>query len=145
MSAEQFPDIEGAMRDHLRDNAAVQASLGGSRRVFFDIPDTPTWPLVAVSRVGGGESETSDAPLDFALISFDIWGSLSNNGRPLWRDLWVVVNAVRSALNQIRGRTSLTDDVDVFGVNVVGLVRAPDPDNGRPRYTMTAEVIGISS
>jgi hypothetical protein len=145
VSDEDFPDIEGGMRAFLRADAGVQTALGASQRVFFDIPDRPTWPLVAVSRIGGGVSLESEAPVDEALISFDCWGELDGNGRPRWRDLWVVVNAVRSALFQIRGRTTLTTGVDVFGANVVGVVRAPDPDNGRPRYTVTAEVIGISS
>lgn len=139
-----WPDLEGALRAHLRADTGVQTALGG-QRVFFSIPDNPTWPLVTVARVGGGQSETSDAPVDFALISVDVWGELDDNGRPKKIQSTAVVNAVRSALDVIRGRTTLSTGVDVFGVNVAGVVWAPDPDNGRPHYAITAEVIGISS
>lgn len=139
-----WPDLEGALRSHLRADAGVQAALGGSR-VFFAIPDNPTWPLVTVSRVGGGQSDTSDAPVDAALMSIDVWGEIDPNGRPKKIQATDVVNAVRSALDMVRGRTTFTADVDVFGVTVAGVAYAPDPDNGRPHYAITAEVIGISS
>lgn len=139
-----WPDLEGAIRAYLRADTGIVTALGGAR-VFFSIPDNPTWPLITVARVGGGQSQTSDAPVDSALISIDVWGELDANQRPKKIQATAVVNAVRSALDVIRGRTTLTTDVDVFGANVAGVVWAPDPDNGRPHYAITAEVIGISS
>lgn len=142
--SEEWPDVEGALRTYLRANAGVQTALGG-QRVFLAVPDDPPWPLVTVTRVGGGESATSDAPVDQALVSIECWGEIDANGRPKWLALMTVVNAVRSALDVIRGRTTLSSDVDGFGITVAGVVRAPDPDNGRPRYVVTAEVTAICS
>lgn len=142
--SEEFPDVEGGLRTYLRADVALTTALGG-QRVFMQVPDDPPYPCVTVARVGGGESATSDTPVDHALVSIECWGELDANGRPKWVALMSVVNAVRSALSVIRGRTTLSSDVDAFGVTVAGVVRAPDPDNGRPRYVVTAEVAAICS
>lgn len=140
-----WPDVEGGLRTYLRADSALTTALGG-QRVFWDTPDDPPYPHIALRRVGGGDSApTSDAPVDAALMSFECWGELDAKGRPKWRELMTVVNALRSALEAIRGRTTLASGVDAFGVQVAGVVRAPDPDNGRPRYSVTAEVTAISS
>jgi len=136
-----WPDVEGALRAHLRADAGVAALVGA--RVFFAIPSdarAASYPLVTVSRIGGGQSPTSDAPLDLALVSIDVWGAERDKAAAT-----AVVNAVRSTLEEINGRTTLTADVDAFGVQVAGVVWAPDPDNGRPHYAITAEVTAISS
>jgi hypothetical protein len=138
-----WPDVEGALRTHLRANTALVTALGGAR-VFWEIPSDPPWPLVTISRVGGGQ-DPGEAPVDRALVSFDCWGDLDDKGRARWRELTAVVNALRSALDAIEGRTTLASGVDVFGVSVAGVVRSADPNNGRPRYTVTAEVTAISS
>jgi hypothetical protein len=141
--SETFPDVEGAIRQYLRDDQTLVDLLNG-RRIFFAVPDSPTWPLITVSRVGGGDLG-DDSPLDVALISLDVWGDIDAGGRPRKIETTEVVNTMRSALQRIRGRTAVTADVDLFGVNVVSTVYAPDPDNGRPHYAVTAEVTAISS
>lgn len=143
-----WPDVEGGMRAYLRANTGVQAALGASQRVFLEVPHgatDATFPLVTVARVGGGESVTSDAPVDAGTLSISCWGQIDANGRPMWLSLMGVVNAVRSALETIRGRTTLTTGVVAFGAQVAGVVRAPDPSNGRPRYVITTEVTAMSS
>jgi hypothetical protein len=138
-----WPDIEGAMRDYLRADTAVNALIGN--RQFFAVPATPTYPLLTVSRVGGGQDADTDAPIDVALVSIDIWGELDANGYGDKAGALAVVNAVRSALEAISGRTTLTNGVTGHGAEVVGVAWAPDPDNGRPHYAVTAEVTATSS
>lgn len=135
-----WPDVEGALRTWLRANASVSTLVG--QRVFFAVPSDArpaSYPLIVVSRIGGGQDD-SDAPIDRALMSIDVFGAERDKAGTT-----AVVNAVRSALEAINGRTTLTAGVDVFGVQVAGVVWAPDPDNGRPHYTVTAEATAISS
>lgn len=139
-----WPDVEGGLRTYLRTVSALTTALGG-QRVFWEVPANPPYPCITVTRIGGGETPGSDAPIDNALISFDCWGDFDAAGRGKWRELMTVVNTLRSALEQVRGRTTLATGVHAFGIAVAGVVRAPDPDNGRPRYTVTAEVTAISS
>lgn len=138
----EWPDVEGGVRAYLRADADVQAALGGSQRVFFGIPRSPTWPLAVVARVGGG-SDSSDVPIDVALVQVDCWGVIDTNGYPLKAGAWALVNAVRSALERIRERVHVSDSCDLHGAQVTSIVWLPDPDNDRPRYSLTAEVTAL--
>lgn len=140
-----WPDVEGALRTWLRTQTDVTTIVGN--RVFFGIPRKAietTFPLVSIERVGGG-ADLSEAPVDLALIQIDCWGSLNTNGDPLKATATTLVNAVRASLESVTTRTTLTTGVDVFGINVESVVWAPDPDNDRPRYAITAEVTAIAS
>lgn len=141
--ANEWPDPEGAIRTYLRGDADVQAIAG--MRVFFGVPrkaDEDTFPLVTVQRIGGGQDPTSDAPLDLALLQIDCWGSIDDSGNGRKAEATGLVNAVRSALDRIRERTS-AGTTDIFGVQVAGVTWLPDPADDRPRYSVTAEVIAI--
>lgn len=138
-----WPDVEGGVRAYLRADTAVNALIGN--RQFFAVPSNPTFPLLTVARVGGGQDAGTDAPVDLALVDITIWGELDSNGYGDKAGAWAVVNAVRSALEAISGRTTLTSGVIGHGAEVAGVVWAPDPDNGRPRYVVTAEVTATSS
>jgi hypothetical protein len=141
----EFPDVEGALRAYLRADAGVSALVG--QRVFFDVPRSTresSYPLITVARVGGG-TDASDVPIDLALISIDVWGTLDASGNGDKAGATAVVNAVRSALEAMNGRTTLSAGVDAFGAQEAGVVWLPDPDNGRPHYTVTAEVTAIAS
>lgn len=141
--SESMPDIEGAMRTWLRTQAGVTALVG--QRIFFEVPTkASTWPLITISRVGGGDDE-GDTPLDLPTLSIDVYGDMNGQGHGDKAGATAVVNAVRSALRGIRGRTTLTDSVDAFGAEVAGVVWSPDPDNGRPHYAITVGVTAISS
>jgi len=135
-----WPDVEGGVRDWLRADTAITALVAG--RVFFGIPEgatDATFPLVTVARVGGGQ-DPSEAPLDLALIDVSVWGRLRDKAGAT-----EVLNAVRSRLEEIRGRTTLATGVDAFGAEVVGVVWLPDADNARPRYSVTAEVTAMAA
>lgn len=135
-----WPDVEGAARDYLRADAGVAALVGA--RVFFGIPKgakEATFPLVVVSRVGGGQA-TGDAPVDVALLQIDCWGSIGTEGNGLKAGATALVNAVRSSLDAVG-----TDSTAVLkGANVESVLWLPDADNDRPRYAVTAEVTAIS-
>lgn len=138
-----YPDPEGLTRDALKADAGVSAIVGN--RVFFGIPKRAveaTYPLVTVFRVGGGQA-TGDAPLDDALVQIDCWGSLDASGNGLKAACTSLVNAVRSCCEAMGTETRIAG-VEL-GVNVESVLWLPDPDNARPRYSITAEVAAIAA
>lgn len=141
--ANAFPDVEGGIRTYLRADSDVSAIVGS--RVFFGVPKAATdaaFPLVTVSRIGGG-TDDSDAPLDFALVQIDCWGTIDSSGHGDKAAATTLVNAVRSALDRMNGPTTLAGGTVGFGVQEAGVIWAPDPDNDRPRYAVTAEVTAV--
>jgi hypothetical protein len=134
-----WPDVEGALRTHLRADAGVAALVG--QRVFFGVPrgaKEETYPLVVVQRVGGGQ-DASEAPVDVALVQVDCWGSI-NNGNGLKAECTALVNSVRAALESVG-----TDSTAVLkGADVESVLWLPQVDNDRPRYAVTAVVTAIS-
>ena len=138
-----LPDVEGALRTWLRGRTAITALVG--QRVFFGVPKkADTWPLITLTRVGGGDDQ-SQAPVDRALIQIDCWGDLDTSGNGKKADATTLVNTVRAELQAVDRRTALSADVDALGINVETVVYLPDPDNARPRYVVTAEVTAVSS
>jgi len=143
--AETMPDIEGALRTWLRTQTDLTALIGN--RVFFGVPKgaaEASFPLVTVQLVDSRD-DGSEAPVSLDLVQFDVWGSLDTSGNGKKAEATSVVNALRSVCRQVRGRTALTATVAAFGIEIVGVAWAPDPDDDRPRYVVTAEVTSIST
>lgn len=137
-----LPDVEGGVRAFLRADAGVVALV--AQRVFFGVPDEPTWPLVTVQRVGGGD-DFSEAPIDQALVQIDCWGRLYSDTDPTKKhgdkaQARAVANAVRAALHEIRSDTTSFVGCVLYGATVNADLFAPDPDNDRPRYSLLASV-----
>lgn len=124
-------DIEGAVRTALRNDAGVSALVG--QRVHFGVPSNPTWPLVTIRRVGGGD-DPSEAPIDLALVQIDCWGADRNKTQAR-----AVADAVRTWAGGVRRATALNGTVVAYGVAVESDLWAPDPTD-RPRYVVTAQV-----
>lgn len=142
MAEDDFPDVEGGIRDYLRGHASVSALVG--TRVFFGIPATPTFPLVVVQRVGGAD-DPSEAAIDQAVIQIDCWGRLYADSDPTHvggdkAGCDAIRRAVRKALRDIRTATALNASVVAYGARVESDPFRPDPDSDRPRYAITASV-----
>lgn len=138
-----WPDPEGLTRDALKADSGVSAIVGN--RVFFGIPKRAgeaTYPMITVFRVGGGQ-DSSEVPLDDALVQVDCWGSFDAQGNGLKAQCTALVNAVRSSLEAM-GTVTRIAGVEL-GVNVESVLWLPDPDNARPRYSITAEVAAIAA
>jgi len=145
VSDDNFPDVEGAVRDWLKAKTAIATIV--ATRVFFGIPKgavETSYPLVTVARVGGGDSG-SDAPDDNALVQIDCWGSLSANGFGDKAGCRTLANKVRAACKAVTGSQTLVAGVDAGGMTVVSDIWLPDPANDRPRYALTVEVAAIST
>lgn len=140
-----MPDTEGALRTWLRAQDAVEAIV--AHRVFFGVPRGAAeadFPMITLGRVGGGD-DPSDVPIDNCTLQVSCWGSIDSRGNPIKASATELVNAVRSAVRAVRSRISLTADVDALGITVESVVWLPDPDNDRPRYVMTVDVMALST
>ena len=137
MAEGDFPDVEGALRDYLLADAGVAALVSGG---FFAIPDTPTFPLFVVSRVGGGD-DTSEAVLDRALIQIDVWGPSRVEKRGGKASTTAATLAIRRVLRAIRGATRLNSGVTAYGAEVVSVITPWDQHENRPRYAITVDVL----
>lgn len=133
---ETMPDVEGGVRDALRDDDAVAALVG--TRVYFGVPSSPTWPLIVVQRVGGGD-DPSEAPIDLSLVQIDCYGATANKSQA-----WAVAAAVRAWARTVRRATALNTEVTAYGVNIESVLWAPDAAD-RPRYSLTALVMARST
>lgn len=127
-----WPAVKRAMRDYLRANTGVQSAIGN--RVFFAVPARVKYPLVVVSRIGGGQ-DIGIAPFDRPLLDIHIWGNFGDED-----ELAPVVSAVRDALDAIQSGTALNASVIAFGASVIGAVELQDPDDGRPFVALTVDV-----
>jgi hypothetical protein len=137
MAEGDYPDVEGGIRDYLLADVSVSAATSGG---FFAIPDTPTFPLFVVSRVGGGD-DPSEAAIDRALIQIDVWGPTRQEKRGGKAAATALMNAIRRALHGIRSSTQLNTGVSAYGATVESVVSPWDPHSDRPRYAMTVQVI----
>lgn len=130
-----WPDPEGALRTWLRTRPAVNALV--AQRVFFGVPKPdPVWPLVVVSRIGGGNG-VGDAPVDEPIIQIDCWGELYASGNGNRAQALALANAVRAELLDLDNDTVIVTGVRA-AIEAVEMTFAPDPDNDRPRYVLTA-------
>lgn len=140
---EALPDVEGALRTWMRTLSSITTLVG--QRVFFGVPKgagESTFPLVTVSRVGGGDAE-GEAPVDQALVQVECWGSFDASGNGRKAQATALVNAVRSEFRAVNGSTVLSGTTIALGINVESVVWLPDPDSDRPRYVVTAEVTAM--
>lgn len=128
------------MRTYLR------AKTPAANRVFFGIPkdaNDGTWPLIVVSRVGGGQ-DGSDAPVDVSLIQLDCWAGFDASGNGRKADAQALVNSARAALESMGTDKPIVAGTQLHGANVESVLWLPDPDNDRPRYVLTAEVTAVA-
>jgi hypothetical protein len=142
VAEDDFPDVEGGVRDYLRGLSYVNTYV--ATRVFFGIPAAPVFPLITVTRVGGTD-DTSEAAIDQALVQIDIWGRLYADTDPTHKggdkaQCDAIRRAVRRGLRAIRGATALNASTVAYGARVESDPFRPDPDSDRPRYALTASI-----
>lgn len=145
---EDWPDVEGAMRTYLRNDAGLVPLING--RVFFSVPKNSSgkgvaegsFPLILVTRIGGGESR-GEAPLDMALLQFDVMGKKSEQAGGGKGPTTIVALALQKAISKIRGRTELTPGVTAFNARIASSFYSPFPGDDRPRQIITAVIPSI--
>jgi len=123
-----FPDVEAIVAAQLRG-----AELAVGDRVYTEVPEDPTYPLVTVSRVGG--LPAIRRYLDAAEVQIDVWGTSKAEARD-------IADAARVACHDMEGN-AFTDPVTAWVSAVedaTGLFWVPDPLTGRDRYLFGVRV-----
>jgi len=140
MTVQTMPDVEGGLRTYLRANTDLAALIG--TRCYFGIPDAPVFPLVVVRRVGGGD-DIGDAPIEQALVQIDCWGDFTADGvHGNKAQAEAVRRCVRGILFGLtaHGATHLDSATVCYGAVVLSDIWLPDPDDDRPRYSISAQI-----
>lgn len=113
-------DAELVAITYLRSVAEVSAIVG--TRVFWEIPNAPTWPLLRVTRIGG----TASVPrrLDAARLQLEAWASTKGAATTLAR-------TAQAAMWEARGTHA---GAVISGVDdSLGLQWIPDDSSSPPR------------
>lgn len=125
-------DVEALVSKHLRAAPAVTALVGD--RVYSAIPKRAEWPLVRLTRVGGGPVGTPNV-LDAGRIQVDAFGGSKAQARELAAT--VIGELVANLAGQHDGGEST-----VTAVRAGSLRSNPDPtfDPPKPRYVAEVTV-----
>ncbi len=128
MAVDLLPDPEKVTGDYLRAHTDVAALVGD--RVATKIPDTPTWPLLRLTRIGGTSAARNT--LEVARMQFEGWADDEPTAR-------LVTATVRAALEQAPGYVHADGYITAVGFEL-GPIPIPDPETSRPRYLLQAVV-----
>lgn len=124
-------EVEGAIRAWLRTTPAVGA------RWYFGAPLTPTFPLgiidvTAVIPVPGG------VPIDQATCRLDLWGAKATDRYSIAS----IAQQLRTTIDSTPSGTPMGPTAVCLGATVISGPRwQPDPDDGKARYSLTAEFL----
>lgn len=123
------PDIEAAVAEWLRNSSIT----GVGTRVYTEVPATPTFPLVTVTRIGGVPAVREY--LDMGAIQVDCWGGTKAEAHD------AAVEARVACLGLEGQSLSLPVSIVVTSVeDALGLTWQPDEDTGRERYLFAVNV-----
>lgn len=125
------------IRTWLRTEPTLAPLNGG--RVFFRFGDgTVTYPATRLYRAGGGY-QTVEAPLMDLRVGIDVWGAAPGpavtEGTFAQTDQLTV--AYETAMNALPPGTVIGGTV-LYYAAPTGAPFNPDPDDGAPRFTITA-------
>lgn len=131
--------VTGPLRDWFRDQYDV-TSLCGTDPVLNEpsiyaggLASNAVLPAVVVSKVGLAADGTTT---ERHLIQFDCW---ADRGQAAAAE--ALAAAVKTALEQATPSTVLgTSFVRLLGAQIEAEAALPDPDDGTPRYVVTASV-----
>lgn len=117
------------LRDWLRD----QGTLAGERVYAHGLPAEPTLPAVSLTKIGLSPDGTVT---ERTLVQADCW---HNRGQAALAEQ--LAAEVKTALEQAVPGTQLgSSTVRLMGADIEAEAALPDPDDGTPRYVLTALV-----
>lgn len=111
-------DIERTVAARLAEATGIDA--------YLEVPNPAPDEFLCVEQTGGGGGFLDPVQLDV-----DCWAAKAKGGRKRAR---AIAEAVRSAV------ADLDDEPNMFHPTVETFYRMPDPDTGRPRYTVGIQV-----
>lgn len=127
MAVRTLPDAERLVATALRAHVDVAALV--ATRVSTELPKTPVFPAVTLSRVGGAPSLAGY--LDVARLELSAWAATKAAAHTLAR-------TVEAAMLTLPGTHALGVVTDVRQLDV-GLRWNPDEASGTPRYQFMVE------
>lgn len=123
-----------AMLAPLRDWLRTTSTAAGSRVYAHGLPDNPTFPCVALYKIG---RNTDGTVTEQTMVQADCWAAKGQGAAAE-----VLAAEVKTALEQVVPGTQLgTSTVRLLGASIEAEVALPDPDDGTPRYVVTALVM----
>lgn len=110
----------------------VSTTLPNPDRADFEFP----W--VTVFRVPGGAGGNEEAPIDRALLQWDIYarGPQTPGGSADWATAEDVMTALVGELHAAQNVE--TDHGHIYGFELVSAGRSPEPETGWARFTVDA-------
>jgi hypothetical protein len=119
-------DVELVVVTYLRSVTEVAAAV--STRVFTVTPNSPTFPLVRVYRIGGGTPAGRSRRLDAAALQVDVFAETKKEAA----DILATVRAALSVLHIAVGVAAVVSAVQFGPARYI-----PDPDftPAMPRYS----------
>lgn len=133
-----IPDVEGAIRDWLRQQPAITALV--DNRVFFGVSGD-VFPQITV-RLIDGRMDLSEAPISGDLIQFDCWGPKPGTGNAK-SIATAVKNTLIGVLWDLRSGTTLVTGTLCLGVYNISAIWLPDPQSNQAVYRVSATVSAI--
>lgn len=129
-------DVEALLANYLRVQPEVIALIGD--RVYTDLPHKRTYPLVVLSRTGGGYLTKPPLWLEEAEITLEAYGGTHKQAQVIASTCLDIIGS------SLRGQHP---EGCVTGVRNTSVAYDPDTDladpegHSRPRYTVTANVL----
>lgn len=126
------PDIVALTKEALLAQSSLTALV--STRIYDRLPGAPTYPLLVVTSVDGGESP--EPAIGESRVQVDVWG------RPL-ADLnartqaWTITATVLSVVRDLRGTWTAGKIVNSAHLNTIP---QPDEASGRTRYIVDLQI-----
>ena len=122
-----YPDVLGDVRTWLRAHPWVQPSVAG--RVFFRLPDNPTFPCVRIYDAGTTQ-QAGETPIIDAQIGVDVWGGT-------YQQATAITNAIAAACHMLSPGSLIGTSTVVLNADPGTAIDSPDPDTGQARKVLT--------
>lgn len=126
-------DVEALVSQYLRAQSEVTAYVG--QRVYTALPESKSFPLVRLHRIGGTPPISRPLHLDTAKLQIDVWGGSKATALD-------TMDAIRTELSKIVDEDPTQPLGVVCGVKFGPLAYLPDESfsPAKPRYTQDVSV-----
>ncbi len=126
-------DVEALVSQYLRSQSEVTAYVG--QRVYTAMPESKTFPLVRLTRIGGVPKMSRPMRVDSAHIQIDVFGGSKATALD-------TMDAIRLELSKVVDEDSTQPLGVVCGVRFGPLAYLPDTtfEPAKPRYTLDVTV-----
>ena len=126
-------DVEALVSQYLRSQSEVTAYV--AQRVYTALPETKTFPLVRLTRIGGAPKMSRPMHVDSAHLQIDVFGGSKATALD-------TMDAIREELAKVVDEDPVQALGGVCGVRFGPLAYLPDAsfEPAKPRYTLDVTV-----